>query len=344
MAYVVREADPRKEWPSIHALRVRNAQVYAEQRHIWMYEANPYGPTRAWVATTSDGEVIGVAGLTPRIVRIGRREVPAGQAIDLIVDARHRTLGPALQLQKAVTTSLQSLGLPLIYAFPNSQSEGLFLRAGYQPIAPLQYWVKPLRSEYKLRQYISSKVALNTIAFLIDIGLRLTERNRSFCIPPGTRAVLLDTFDQRFDDLWDRAALHFPIIGLRSSSYLRWRFGTYPDGRYNIFGLLTADDRLHAFLVFHLSGGKAFIADMLATGPTLLRAVLIEFSRRLRSEGVQAITLACHGPAWVAQTLRGVGFHYRGDVGRVLLYSDPASPPQPDLLDSWYLTEADRDV
>ena len=338
MGYMVREADLRTESASLLALWSRNAPSAKRQRYSWLYEANPAGPSLAWVATTRAGEMVGCAGLSSRLMKIGRRCAPTGQAVDLMVDARHRTAGPAVQLQRAVTASCQGLGIPLIYAFPNRQSEGVLRRAGYHVLGRLESWTKPLRSAYKIKN--------KATALIVDAALRLRAGEWPYRRPPGMRAAMLSDFDRRFDDLWRTASQQFPFIGDRSARYLRWRFGTYPARAYSAFGLIGSEDQLEAYLVFYRHEKRVTIADMLATDAPHLRTLLVEFSREMRSAGATFLTLMYCGASWVAEALRRVGFFPGSKEGHVLVFLGVSGHEVEELLKphNWYLTEADRDV
>ena len=106
MTYLVRPADPKNDAAAVLGLWDRNSWPADRGRYMWMYEESAPLPSFLWLAMTRAGETVGSAGLLGRRVRIGPGEAVVGQAVNLVVDARHRTLGPAVQLQRAVTASL----------------------------------------------------------------------------------------------------------------------------------------------------------------------------------------------------------------------------------------------
>lgn len=83
----------------------------------WFYEQSPTHrratDLAAGVAPSSgaDAQVIGVATAGRRRFQCGNQSLPAGVLVDMAVRPQHRTLGPALQLQKSLLTEgRQELG------------------------------------------------------------------------------------------------------------------------------------------------------------------------------------------------------------------------------------------
>lgn len=345
LTYEVRRADPGVERQGILELWRRNLPHFDPDRYTWLYQTNPTVPVSAWTIASPHGGLIGSAGLISRKLRIGTQESRWGQAVDLVVDVPHRTLGPALRLERAITDASCDLGLPVIYAFPNGQSSGLFRRLGYHFLGHLQRWTKPLSTLDFIRTRFKWLPAPRLAAFLLDSGLRLATCEWPHRRATRIRTALLETFDHRFDDLWLRAAGRFPIIGDRSSAYLRWRFAECPSQVYSAFTLLDAQDQLQAYLVFSHQNGRIVIADLLASSPRALRILLREFSSTMR-HGARALSLTYSGAAWVRRSLRRAGFWPTGREGAIMIWHGATAADRPYVLsaDNWHLTEADRDA
>ena len=76
---------------------------------------------------------------------LGGQRIEAGVLVDLAVSPAHRTLFPALLLQK----SLLAAGLEareVLYAFPNQKAAAVFQRAGYRHIGLMTRYVRVLRT------------------------------------------------------------------------------------------------------------------------------------------------------------------------------------------------------
>src|SRR5262249_28885102 len=98
---------------------------------------------RCWLLLAGD-QVVGTAGLGLRRLFLDGVTAQVGLASDFAVDPEHRSVQPALQLQKAVLACLGD-DLPLIYGLPNRKSSAVFRRLGYQEVGTLRRFVKVLR-------------------------------------------------------------------------------------------------------------------------------------------------------------------------------------------------------
>ena len=178
-------------------------------RYAWLYEA---GPASALLLHSGNDQVVGSTGLMRRNLCVFGEMLPAGQAIDLNVDHDHRTIGPALELQRAVIDAVSDGELGLVYGFPNRRSEAVLRRVGYQVLGEVDRWLKPLSCRAAIRRFCP-RLLSQAVAPLVDPLLRLGSRE-TFCRrPPGVRVEQLDDFDPRFDRLWEKATGLFPILG-----------------------------------------------------------------------------------------------------------------------------------
>src|SRR5271157_183742 len=72
------------------------------QRFQWLYRANPDGPAWSWFACQgTSGRAVGVTSVFPRSMWIGDQLRMCGQVGDFAISASHRSLGPAILLQRA---------------------------------------------------------------------------------------------------------------------------------------------------------------------------------------------------------------------------------------------------
>ena len=103
MAVYVREASLSDDKGALVGLT--RAHLFAgttERRFQWLYQENPFGSARAWLAIDPNAqEAIGMAALFPRRGLINGARVTCCVLGDFCVSEKYRTLGPALQLQRA---------------------------------------------------------------------------------------------------------------------------------------------------------------------------------------------------------------------------------------------------
>lgn len=322
----------------------RNLPEADATRWEWLYE---YGPTRGFLLHTADGACVGSCGYMRRTMRIDDRDVVAGQAVDLNVDHEHRTIGPALKLQRAVAATVGPQGLRLMYAFPNAQSESVLRRLGYRPLGTFQRWAKLLRSESRLRGRLRSRWLSKAAAYAVDAGLRLAHREPTIAVPSGTRFELVERFDERFDDLERRVATKRTILGERTADYLNWRFAERPGGAHRTLCMFDAAGDLAAYLIFHRYDDAVSIGDFLYADASAWQVLVAEFLRRMRLERAAAVTVAFLGPAEPMDVLERFGFWRRPSTWNVMVHSaEPDAAATERLLqpERWWLTRADVDT
>jgi hypothetical protein len=291
---------------------------------------------------------VGSTGLMRRQVEVFGEPHAAAQAIDLNVDREHRSVAPALKLQRAVTDELRERRVDLIYGFANSQSVALLRRAGYRPLGELPRWIKPLRPGPWLKTRQRPGVAWK-LAARLGLPLARWASPETYRYRIGSSRIgLVESFDARFDELWNAARPQFPIAGERTAAYLRWRFDKCPDGPYHTLGLTDAQGRLAAYVVYRRREGVAYVADFLFRSPASLSRLLAGFLRRMRRERVEAVAAFCFAPDEVRRTLRHFGFWLRPSGLNTLVHSDAerlgADRSQLLAPDHWFLTGADLDV
>lgn len=265
------------------------------------------------------------------------------------MDPAHRSLGPALALQKAVTGSCGELGLEAVYAFPNARADALLLRGGYAILGPLDRWTKPLRSAYKIDKIVRMPLLARAASAVVDAALRLAPQNWAHRTATGVGGEEVSGFDASFDELWSSSRFAKDSIrGDRSAAFLEWRFTTCPQREYRIFRARDADGSLAGYAVWYVSSDIANVADLFARDERSFDTVVGLFARHARRTGVAAISFVYLGPEAIGKRLAAFGFFHRHEDAKVTVFrpqTAPGDPADPFLSrDAWYLTEVDRDV
>jgi hypothetical protein len=345
MTYTVCQLDCRAAREAILDLWRRNLPETTPDRFGWLYET---GPASGFLLRSGRQEAVGAAGLMRRTFYAFGDRVEAGQAIDLNVDPEHRTIGPALALQRAVLAAVASGGIDLAYGFPNPQSEAVLRRAGYETLGDLGRWVKPLSCRAALDRWSWPRPLSRGVAAAIDPILRLASPETSSRRPLGIRLERLDASDPRLDALWQQARAALPILGERTSEYLRWRFGRCPGVSYHAMGLSQAGGKLVGYVVYGRRGAAVHVADFLVADARHLDPLLAEFLHRMRRENADLVVVLYLGNSAVCKTLARFGFWRRPSGRRAMVYVAPRrlAPHHVQLLnaENWHLTGADIDT
>ncbi len=346
MKYTISTDDAARAREAILGLWRRNLPDARPDRYAWLYEA---GPARGFVLQAEQGPVVGAAGRLPRDFSAFGVSRKAAQAIDLNVDRDHRTIGPALRLQRAVLAASGSDDVILAYGFPNSQSEAVFRHVGYRTLSDLQRWVKPLSMSVAFDYLRWPRWLARSSAALIDPFFPRKLSEVVYRCPRTMHICRGEAFDARFDRLWESARSRFAVLGERTAAYLTWRFSQCPIQRYRTFCLIEPSGELAAYLVYGVRDETAYVADLLFAGEEHFAPLVAEFIRFSRRERVRKIVLLYAGRAAVGKTLARLGFRRRpsGRKAVVFLHDRGIEPSEQAAFlnpENWHLTGADIDT
>ena len=344
MSYTICQTDALSAREAIVDLWRRNLPEALADRYTWLYET---GPATGFLLRSEPGLAVGAAGLMRREFHAFGEPLTAGQAIDLNVDREHRTIGPALALQRAVLKAVESRDIDLAYGFPNRQSEAVLRYAGYRALGELQRWVKPLTCRVAFDRWGWPRWLARSLAILADPILRGIVTKNFYRRRRDIRVEQVDSFDARFDRLWQSARGQWPILGERTSAYLNWRFCRCPDLCYRALCLTGPSGDLLAYVVHGRRGGTVHVADLLFADETYLDPLLTELMRLVRREKAQTLVVLHLGNPAVGQALTRFGFWQRPSGRKAMVYlgrdgegdTSPFANPQ-----NWHLTGADIDT
>lgn len=345
--YSIRPADLVRDRETVLALWQQGFPSTAHHpvKYDWCYGATPQGKGRLYLLQSSEGgDVIGVQGIVPRRWWVGGKTTPTGICADLVVDQRHRSIGPALALVRQVVEREQrGDDARLLYGFPNLKSEALYRRAGYTKKGIITRYARPLR----LQVWLSRKglpaplaVVLGKIADLAFEGWLLLNKRR---MSRRWRCVPATQFDERFDAFWSRVSARVGPMVIRDRAYLEWRFGNNFAGKTQIMLLLTHDGRMDGYIVYVVNpDNQLTVLDFLADDhDAALSALFNLFLRRMYQEGYTGVMLEYSGPAAVENRLRQCGFSPRETNSIYAMLGQGAIGWREDNLP--YFTGSDRD-
>jgi len=313
-----------------------------ELRLQWLYRDNPAGGAITWFLCDESGRAVGVTSLFPRAVWLGRRVAVCGQVGDFGVEARFRSLGPAIMLQRATFEPVMRGELAFCYDCPpHEKGMAMFQRLGMRENCRMYWYAKLLRSERLLGPVFGQRGG-RLVARAANLVLRLassfaTASNGFEC------AVHTGDFGPEFSILDESVAGSGGIRNRRSAEDLNWRYRRNPLQQFEV---LTArrSGELMAYAVFSVMNNDAFIFDLF--GRELERsglAVLHSLSKLLRPRPVQTVRALLAGNASFVPTFRNAGFVRRGAAARVVAFagSDGAASAVFGHQPSWNFQHCD---
>ena len=333
--------DPR------HVLSLgRHLPDLTEERYAKYYARHPLGsPHFVFARPADEGQPVGMAALFPVRLRIESRPVLVGIAGDLVVDPAHRSLGPAVLLERSLLDLLRQSEFRFSYAMPNPAAEPVFRRVGYAELGRLARFVRLLKTEFAVRTYVRAPRPAAAAAKVLDVVIGVTSRER-WRVRRGSLAVEeAAQFDERFAPLWTAAFERHVITGDRDAELLNWKYelGT-PPGRFSLVAA-TEGDSVRGYAVTVDRKEIRHVVDVLFDAPGVCDALMSHVIRRAREAGVSAVCVDYFGPANdLTRRLRAFGFLRRSARPLMVFVPDGESLPELSRRENWHVLGGDEDV
>lgn len=310
-----------------------------EAKFDWYYGRNPAGaPLVVYLCHGESHRAVGTASTGRReLVALGE-PVTAGLLLDFVVEAAHRTMFPAMALQREMKRVADGT-FGTIYGFPNRNSEAAIRRQGFECVGKRVRHVLVLRSAGYLARRIPRAFAalagpLADTALVAHRALRAPRRD-------GLAVAWAARPDARFDDLWGRCTGLAEVIGVRNAAYLAWRLADFPFGRHEFFTLVSAaSGRLEAYAACRNVGDSLHVNDFLADPgePGRLPALWHALAKEARARGYASLSVEFCGDERVAASLAAAGFRARSERPFYVSRASPLAHKR------WYVTAADEDA
>lgn len=343
--YTIEEADLSIAAPVIQSLWVNSLVGHDEHsastklRHGYL--ENPAGPgTVILLKAEGQAEAQGAQGLHPRLFHHGERAVSAIGLADYVVNAEHRSLGPALMLmRRGAQIGAERFGL--VYGLPNAKAAPVCARAGLKRLGMVQRYAKPLASREHLARRLPRWLA-RCCAPLLDQGMAIHDRVRSLRAPARLVCTASHWNDPALDELWSSRPAEL-LLSERSGRMLQWRFGTEGRGPWQVCLAHDRSGQVCGYVVWRHEHGFVQVGDFLARDPhTLTQPLFLAFARLARRTKGQSISVEFFGSARVAAQLRDAGMVAR--PGQAPLFAGAATPAAFLSPEAWYLTSFDNDA
>src|SRR5208282_3193242 len=176
MAIYVREANLTND----QGILIELARAYLngdsdESRFRWLYQENPFGPARAWLACENRDEVIGMAAVFPRRMYRGGVVVTGCVLGDLCISTKYRSVGPALQLQRTCLTCARSEEFAVAYDFPSTTMTRVYEHLRILPMGKSVRLVKTLRIDNKIKRIFPVPLLSRPLAAAGNFALAVSD-------------------------------------------------------------------------------------------------------------------------------------------------------------------------
>jgi GNAT superfamily N-acetyltransferase len=310
-------------------------------RFDWLYCQSPCGAARAWVACNgADGAVVGAAAAFPRRIYLDGAENLGWVLGDFCLEEEYRSLGPAVQLQRAC---LEAVASPheFCYDFPSQSMMAVYKRLGVRQTGCVVRWAKPLRVEQKLKSVVGSETIANMLGVMGNAALARRgykgEEN-------GCEVTLHEGACEEEFSMLDRKLPSSPgVRTVRSAEYLNWRYLAHPSQTHEI---LTArrEGALVGYVVLTNDSKVASIVDLFAVEePAVIAWLLSAAVDRIRRRGAPTASLiAGDGHPW-SNIFERAGFRRRETSPVVVCGEKGTMAAEASFQKNWYLMQGERD-
>jgi hypothetical protein len=340
MAIVVRPADLEKDRGLLIDTFSRFLTPLSDNRRFdWLYLGNPHGRARAWLATDGSERVIGACAAFPRRFYFGDGRIAGVVLGDFCIAPEYRSLGPALQLQRACLESIGSGEFTFGYDFPSSGMLAIYKRLGIEPQQQIVRLAKPLRVNRKVAQKVKSRALAAGLSSVGNLALRLKEPSLS---AKGAASISLHEGEcgEEFTKLAERVSKSYGVCIERSAEYLNWRFLRHPFRRHEVF-TACREEELIAYLVLAENGEDASIVTLFGEDEKVLRDLIACVVATLRKRGIMTVSAPITGSHPWARMFEAMGFRRREACPLVLIGCQGGQGASD--RSTWLFMDGDRD-
>lgn len=315
---------------------------HLEAKYDWFYARCPWGePIVRLLHHDATQEWVGAAAIGRRRMRWNGREIRAGVLVDMAVVPRHRTLGPALLLQRELFGHAMQ-EFDLVYGFPNVRAVPVVKRVGYVKLTDIVRYTCVLRHAPYLQRHMPRPVAA-LAGWALDLRAGLQFRVRAGA---GTRrsAAWRATSSAELASLGSSAGMVSGLVAERDGSLLRWRFDEAPRSETRYLVVSSNGEVPTAWFACHFDSRVLHVQDFCgADGPQhhidpVSGTHLVEAARAL---GAISVSVQHAGSDEAAAAWQSAGFVERARRP-VYGYWNPALGDVPDAA-AIHLTAADED-
>lgn len=311
----------------------------------WHYLENPYtalDDIPLWIVKDKD-HIVGQLATIPVALKVGERETRAIWILDFIVLPQYRGRGLGKRLVLASRESCPTM----ITLGINDQSIPVFRSLNWVAIGGVHRYHRLLYPGDAFRE-----IPFNSLRSIINICYAPLRPRYTQTFYAGSGEIReITSFDDSFNELWQRAGAQWPCAVVRNSRYLEWQFRRQPGKRFEVRGLYEQNQLMGYVVLFFRkteSRGvppKAAITDLCYDARRSPHVVdeLLKTALRLALERQTGSLVTDMLDPLVESRLQKFGF-WRIQAAPQFM---ACTSDHPDLIykeSNWFLTRADSDI
>ena len=201
----------------------------------WQLERGPAGPAIGMFAQEgSTSRLVGQTAMIPMGMRLAGKSLTAGLTLNPQVDPDYQGRGVLLDLLRKLDATAAEEKVAFSYAFPDDASLPVLVKqGGFKEVASLSLLIRPLKPETLAMKTTGSRVLART-ATIARMVWRTPPSVKQRDVPGLTIEQVME-FDEPFALFWRRVQGVAPLIVVRDSAYLNWRYIEAPERDYAAF-------------------------------------------------------------------------------------------------------------
>ena len=315
----------------------------------WQFKNNPAGFAEIWLAVVGE-RVVGQYVIIPMRLKIRGRDVLGSLSLDTITHPDYRRQGMFEVLARHTYESAGRRGLHITFGVPNELSYPGFVRKlEWFDIARIAW----MRRVLDFRRLAASRIRNR---FVAGVGggaanLLFNLRYRDFVPAPGSDLHVdrIESFDDRFDDLWAKASSSLTVAVVRDKEYLNWRYVDKPGREYVILAA-SRGRQLAGYAVLKpvkSARGHGYIVDLFTvpSDEPAAQALVSSAMRYFRREGIALASCWTLENCPHYQVLKKAGFLRRKTFTPLGARLNTGAVSQSTLSDAgnWFYAMGDND-
>jgi predicted N-acetyltransferase YhbS len=342
-------------------LQAGKAGVITAEYIDWQLNKNPAGQAQVAVAkeTTTD-KILGVVWFMPLRVQIENEIVPGSQSLYALVLPDYRRQGILSGMAPICHERLRQQGVKFSYGFPNPNSYHPYVkRFGWVDIGDAYLYLRPLNVKRLIAQRLGHGF------FQWSLGTAGQAAKETIFRPKSLRNIInqfsiseVHTLDPLLNDFWQRVKGKYPVMLVRDTTFLDWRYTQIPNRSY-IFIAAKHRSSIVAYIVLrkviiegiHCGMVVDFLVEPTSEGRQAGRALLQKALYRFELEDLDLAGCLMLPGVEETKLLVNQGFvkcptWLLPQPFPILLQVDEDAPKKHLLndLSSWFLTMGDYDA
>lgn len=343
MNLVIRPAQWDKDGPALLSLLQEQLSASIDQRRFnWLYKLGPHGEAAVWVAVDAETErLVGAAAAFPRRMYFNGG-IEAGCVLgDFCISPEHRSLGPALRLQRKCLESVGDSGFAVGFDLPSTSMLAIYRRLGMSAEGELVRMTKLLRTDAKFATRTKSRLLARTLSAAGNAVLSV-QRGWSRLRSGASIERHGERFGEEFSALAARVAGRLGNCVERSANYLNWRYADHPQQRFEVLAARRGGS-LEGYLVFQQNQNRAAVVDCFGEEPEVRKDLIRSLAESARSRGCEAIDVPVLSAHALCNELKSLGFRPRESSPVIFLGRASKGMKGASTDSTWFLVDGDRE-